>query len=131
MCGEFSGKVIEIGNPLIFQFQLLSSYSCTFQSLNLKYKPPAYSSTEQQQNISVNWYQVTGSDTVKLLEKGVRIEIHHPFSVKNLTWHYKGDYFSSPKEGSRPVKIHQKEKLNHHLERIYTDSEKPKKVKNF
>ncbi|KAM9959401.1 hypothetical protein ACTFIR_000476 [Dictyostelium discoideum] len=99
----YSNKIIIITPPL---FGTQTEHSPETEKILTK--PPADSSTEQQQNKSVNWYQVTGADKAKLLEKGVRIEIHHPFTVKNLTWHYKGDYFSttSPEEGTRSVKIH-------------------------
>ncbi|KAK5584472.1 hypothetical protein RB653_006084 [Dictyostelium firmibasis] len=99
----YSNKIIIITPPL---HGVQSEHSAETEKILTK--PATDSTTEQQQNKSVNWYQVTGADKAVLLEKGVRIEIHHPFTVKNLTWHYKGDYFSttSPEEGTRSVKIH-------------------------
>ncbi|KAF2072138.1 hypothetical protein CYY_006536 [Polysphondylium violaceum] len=63
-------------------------------------KPDAHSSSK-----NVDWYAPSDSASV---EKGVRLELHLAFKVVNITWHFKGDYFSttSPEEGSKSVKIH-------------------------
>ncbi|KYR03117.1 WD40 repeat-containing protein [Tieghemostelium lacteum] len=60
---------------------------------------------EKKQNPVVKWYTI--KDQTKI-DQGFRLEIQCPFSLKTLTWHNKGDYFSttSPDEGTRSVKIH-------------------------
>ncbi|EGC36633.1 hypothetical protein DICPUDRAFT_150881 [Dictyostelium purpureum] len=98
LAASYSNKIIIITPPIYGPEQ-------NQETEKIITKPNTESTSEEQQNKSVNWYNVTDST---LKERGVRIEIHHPFTVKNLTWHYKGDYFSStsPEEGTRSVKIH-------------------------
>eukprot|EP01132_Coremiostelium_polycephalum_P007957 gene7957-9787_t len=57
---------------------------------------------DEEKSKLIKWYQINDNT------QGIRLEIHHPHTVKSVVWHYKGDYFSStsPEEGSRSVKIH-------------------------
>eukprot|EP01133_Synstelium_polycarpum_P014990 gene14990-17726_t len=47
------------------------------------------------------WYQVHK-------ENGIRLEIENEYRVKNISWHHKGDYFSTiaPEDLSKGVRIH-------------------------
>ncbi|EGG18068.1 WD40 repeat-containing protein [Cavenderia fasciculata] len=50
----------------------------------------------------VRWYQLNK-------DNGIRVEVEFEFKIKQISWHYKGDYFStiSPDDKSKSVRIHQ------------------------
>ncbi|XP_034776774.2 ribosome biogenesis protein bop1 isoform X1 [Acipenser ruthenus] len=60
---------------------------------------------EEEKTQAVQWVV----PETEALEKGVRLIIRHPKSVKQVTWHGKGDYLASvmPDNGNTQVLIHQ------------------------
>nr|XP_015212885.1 PREDICTED: ribosome biogenesis protein BOP1 [Lepisosteus oculatus] len=65
----------------------------------------SYEEQEEQKPQPVQWIVPEGKD----FEKGLRLIISHPKSVKQVTWHGKGDYLASvlPDNGNMQVLIHQ------------------------
>ncbi|XP_066571898.1 ribosome biogenesis protein bop1 [Amia ocellicauda] len=65
----------------------------------------SYEQPEEDKPQPVQWLISEGKD----FERGLRLTIKHPKSVKQVTWHGKGDYFASvlPDNGNTQVLIHQ------------------------
>ncbi|XP_041105087.1 ribosome biogenesis protein bop1 [Polyodon spathula] len=65
----------------------------------------SYVEPEEEKAQTVQWVV----PEAEALEKGVRLIIRHPKSVKQVTWHGKGDYLASvmPDNGNTQVLIHQ------------------------
>ncbi|XP_048848818.1 ribosome biogenesis protein bop1 [Brienomyrus brachyistius] len=65
----------------------------------------SYVEPEEEKEQSVQWQLPEDQD----VEKGVRLIINHPKSVRQLTWHSKGDYLATvmPDNSNTQVLIHQ------------------------
>ncbi|KAJ8273377.1 hypothetical protein GJAV_G00100920 [Gymnothorax javanicus] len=65
----------------------------------------SYVEPEEEKPQAVQWATAEGKDH----EKGVRLIINHPKSVRQVTWHGKGDYLASvlPDNSNLQVLIHQ------------------------
>ncbi|XP_014218575.1 ribosome biogenesis protein BOP1 homolog [Copidosoma floridanum] len=66
---------------------------------------------------AVQWEQITESDNPDSWKQGIRVILNHFKTVKQVTWHGKGDYFASvmPDGQNRSILIHQLSKRRSHI----------------
>jgi ribosome biogenesis protein ERB1 len=73
---------------------------------DLENGPPLPEATRET---PVEWKLVTAESDANAWNKGIRVIITHKYSIKQVTWHHKGDYFASvmPNGKHKSVVIHQ------------------------
>lgn len=66
---------------------------------------------------AVQWEQQTETDNSANWKMGIRVVINHFKTVKQVTWHGKGDYFATvmPDGQNRSILIHQLSKRRSHV----------------
>ncbi|XP_023313834.1 ribosome biogenesis protein BOP1 homolog, partial [Trichogramma pretiosum] len=71
--------------------------------------PETDSIVSERVKAAVQWQQITEIDNPDQWKKGIRIVLKHFKTVKQVTWHGKGDYFSTvmPDGQNRSILIHQ------------------------
>lgn len=96
-------QTVYLINPLIANSSVIEEVDRLF---DLESGPPL---PEVTRDSPVEWTLVTAKSDSKAWNNGVRAIIRHKYSIKQVTWHHKGDYFASvmPNGKHRSVVIHQ------------------------
>jgi ribosome biogenesis protein ERB1 len=105
LCAVAVGKDLFIINPKVGEKFVITETDLLFKS---NVDSNENTKSESTDHSIVDWKTIEESETSDEWKNGIRIVIKHRFDIKQVVWHYGGDYFASvmPSGANKSVVIH-------------------------